>query len=98
MGAELRVDFPELKAAAARWSGLTSGLAAPTTPWPGQPFQPTTAAVAGVHTALDLAAAALTSRTTATIALVATGADHYDMNEATAAGEFAGVVLTTAEL
>lgn len=95
MGAEVRVDIHQLKAAAGRWSGWNSELAAPAAPWPGQAFQPTTAAVVGVHAAVDLAETILADRTGATVGLVAAGVDHYVENEDSAAGKLAGVVHPT---
>lgn len=88
MGAEVRVDIHQLKAAAGRWSGWNSELAAPAAPWPGQ-------AVVGVHAAVDLAETILADRTGATVGLVAAGVDHYVENEDSAAGKLAGVVHPT---
>ncbi|ABL03713.1 conserved hypothetical protein [Mycobacterium ulcerans Agy99] len=52
---QLRVEVPQLEATAGEWSQRSATLAALTLPSPGQPFQPTTAAVSSAHTAVGLA-------------------------------------------
>lgn len=88
---ELRIDVTQLKAAASQWRELSTRLSVLAPPSPGQPFQPTTAAVGGAHAAVGLAAAVLTARTQATTGAVVAGAAGYVNNEATAAAEMAAV-------
>ena len=91
MGAgQLQVVVDRLLAAASRWRGLSAQLN-PSLPSPGQPFQPTTAAVNGVNTAIGVAAGALMARTQATAAGVAAAAGGYSEQEVTAVGEMAAV-------
>ncbi len=88
---QLRVEVPQLEATAGEWSQRSATLAALTLPSPGQPFQPTTAAVSSAHTAVGLAAAALTTRTQETIVAVESGATQYATNETTSPAEMAAV-------
>lgn len=87
----LRIDVQQLQATASQWSQRSAELAALTPPSPGEPFQPTTAAVGHAHGTVDLAAAALTTRTQSTTVAVETGATRYGANEETAAAEMAAV-------
>lgn len=87
----LRVDVQQLQATASRWSQRCAELAALTPPAAGEPFQPITAAVGSVHVAVELAAAALTTRTQSTALAVMTGARRYGANEETAAAEMAAM-------
>ncbi|WP_421845337.1 hypothetical protein [Mycobacterium sp.] len=84
---QLQVDVPQLEATAGEWSQRSAALAALTPPSLGQPFQPTTAAVSTAHAAVDLAAAALTTRAQETTVAVETGATRYATNEAISATE-----------
>ncbi|WP_372516842.1 hypothetical protein [Mycobacterium szulgai] len=85
------VDVQQLQATASRWSQRSAELAALTPPAAGEPFQPITAAVGSVHVAVELAAAALTTRTQSTALAVMTGARRYGANEETAAAEMAAM-------
>ncbi|OSC38478.1 hypothetical protein [Mycobacterium decipiens] len=82
---QLQIDVDQLAATAGQWGVGSADLYGLEPPSPGQPFQPTTAAVSGAHVAVDLAAAALIARAQATTASVADGAARYVSNEATAA-------------
>jgi hypothetical protein len=83
---DLQVLPPELLAAAAQWEGLSTQLVR-VPPSPGQPFQPTTAAVTSVNAAIGVEAAALAARTQSTTAGVTTAAGGYVSQEAIAEGE-----------
>jgi hypothetical protein len=88
---ELHVVLDQLRVTASQWHGLGAELAGAAPPSPGQPFQPTTAAVNGVNAAVRVAAAVLTARTQATAAGVAVAAAGYGNQEAAGAGEMAAV-------
>ncbi len=88
---ELRVDVRQLGATARQWREFSTELAVLAPPSQGRPFQPTAAAVGGVHTAVGLAAATLAARTQATTGAVEAGAAGYVTNEATAVAEMAAV-------
>jgi hypothetical protein len=85
----------QLRVTASQWQGLGAQLAEATPPSPGQPFQPTTAAVNGVNAAIGVAAAAFMARTQATAAGVAAAAAEYGNQEAAAANEMAAVLQVT---
>jgi hypothetical protein len=91
---ELQVVVGELQATASQWQELSAEFSAPT-PSPGQPFQPSTAAVNGVDTAIGVAVAAITARTQATAAAVAAAATGYANQDNTAAGALAAVSRAT---
>ncbi len=88
---QLRIDVKQLRAIASQWREPCTELNAVAPPLPGQPFQPTTAAVGGVNASVDLAAAALTARIQTTTSAVDAGVADYLNNEATAATEMATV-------
>ncbi len=91
MGAnELQVVVDELQAAASQWQRLSAEFTAPT-PTPGQPFQPSTAAVNGVNTAIGVAVEAIMTRTQSTAAAVAAAASGYVNQDDAAAGALAAV-------
>jgi hypothetical protein len=87
---ELQVVVDELRATASQWQVLSAELNAPT-PSPGHPLQPSTAAVNGVNAAIGVAVAAITARTQATAAAVATSAAGYVNQDDTAEGALAAV-------
>ncbi len=87
----LRLDAHELHDRSNQWSERSADLAVVAPPSPGLPFQPTTSAVGSAHTAVELAAAALTARIQATFVAVAAGAAGYVGSEATATADVAAV-------
>jgi hypothetical protein len=91
---ELQVVVGELQATASQWQRLSADFAAPM-PSPGQPFQPSSAAVNGVNAAIGVAVAAITSRTQATAAAVAAAAAGYVNQDNTAAGTLAALSHVT---
>ncbi|WP_204081554.1 hypothetical protein [Mycobacterium riyadhense] len=88
---ELRIDVHQLRATASQWRELDADLGVLAPPLRGQPWQPITAAVSGVHTAMGLAAAALAVRTQATAGAVEAAVAGYVTNEAVAGAEMAVV-------
>ena len=95
MGAsELQVVVDELQATASQWQGLSAEFTAPT-PSPGQPFQPSSAAVNGGNAAIGVAVATITARTQATAAAVAAAAAGYVNQDDTAAGTLAALSQVT---
>lgn len=87
----LRIDVNQLTETAGQWSALGAELGVRAVPSSGNSFQPTTAAVSSVQTAVGFAAAVLTSRTQATTSAVEAGAAGYVNNEVTCAAELAAV-------
>ena len=92
MGAgSLHVVVEQLLAASAQWQGLSGELVDAPAPSPGEPFQPTTAAISGVNAAVGMAGAAFAAQTRATAAAVAQAATGYTDQEATAQAEMSAV-------
>ncbi|ORA93586.1 hypothetical protein BST31_11130 [Mycobacterium marseillense] len=91
----LRVALDELVATATQWRGLSAQLTGQAPPSPGQPFQPTRAAVNGVNAAIGVAAAALVARTRSTAGGATSAAAGYGRQEATSAGELTSVAAVT---
>jgi hypothetical protein len=91
---ELQVVVGELQTTAGQWQGLSAEFTAPA-PSPGQPFQPSTAAVNGVNAAIGVAVAAIAARTQATAAAVAAAAAGYVNQDDTAAGALAALAQVT---
>lgn len=90
MGTNLKVPSDQLRQAASQWQGLSSGLTgAP--PSPGQPFQPTTAAISAIDSAVGVGAAACVARIEDTATGVVAAAAGYASQDATGQGELAGV-------
>lgn len=81
----------ELQATAARWQGLSGQLTAGVSPSPGQPFQPTSAALSSLYTAIGATASTLAARTGATAGAVTQAAAGYANQEAIGAAEMAAV-------
>ncbi|WP_082974718.1 hypothetical protein [Mycobacterium sp. E3247] len=88
----IQVDVEQLIAAASQWHAVGAELGVVGVPSPGRPFQPTSAAVGGVHAAICIAAATLSARAHETASAVEAGAGGYVANEATAAAEMAAVL------
>ncbi|MCV7196789.1 hypothetical protein [Mycobacterium angelicum] len=84
---ELRIDLQQLNVMAGQWRALATEFIVLAPPAPGQPFQPTTAATAGAHTAVGLSAAAFKSRTHATINALEESVAGYVHNESIAAAK-----------
>jgi hypothetical protein len=87
---ELKVPSDQLQQAASQWQSVSSGLTS-TPPSPGQPFQPTTAAICAIDAAIGLGATACTARIQDTAASVVSAAAGYASQDATGQGELAGV-------
>ncbi|WP_090601421.1 hypothetical protein [Mycobacterium lentiflavum] len=87
---ELDVPSDQLQLAASQWRGLGAGLtnAAPS---PGQPFQPTTAAISAIDAAIGISAAACAARIQDTAAAVASAAAGYTNQDASGQGQLAAV-------
>ena len=71
--------------------GLGAQLTATTPPPPGQPFQPTTAAVSGIDALISAAGAALSARTQQTATGMTTAGTHYASQEAKNAVDMSGI-------
>lgn len=96
MGSDgLQVVLDQLGAMAGRWQGLGAQLTATTPPSPGQPFQPTTAAVSTIYAMMSNDAAAFAARTQETAGQVTNAAAGYGSREATSAGEMADIAKAT---
>ncbi|OBB95927.1 hypothetical protein [Mycobacterium sp. 852002-40037_SCH5390672] len=91
----LQVVLDQLGAMAGRWQGLSAQLTATTPPSPGQPFQPTTAAVSSIHAMITTDAATFATRTQETATQVTNAAAGYGNQEATSADEMADVPKVT---
>jgi hypothetical protein len=87
---ELKVPSDQLRQAAVQWQGLSSGLTS-AAPSPGQPFQPTTAAVGAIDAAIGVGAAAATARLQDTAAAVMSAATGYTNQDITGQGQLAAV-------
>ncbi|OBK12637.1 hypothetical protein [Mycobacterium asiaticum] len=88
---ELQVGLDELRATAAQWQGLSAQFTEPVPPSPGQPFQPTTAALNTVNAAVRAAAASLLARTEATADGLVSAAGQYGIQEATSTADMSNV-------
>lgn len=96
MGSDgLQVVLDQLAAMAGQWQGLSAQLTAATPPSPGQPFQPTTAAVNSINAMIGTDAAAFATRTQETAGQVTNAAVAYGSQEASSAGEMADVPKVT---
>lgn len=96
MGSDgLQVALDELGATATQWQTLSAQLTGLVPPSPGQPFQPTTAALNSVNAAIGTAAASLVARTQATAGGVVDAAGGYSSQEATSAGDMTAVTAVT---
>ncbi|WP_322860101.1 hypothetical protein U8D42_12805 [Mycobacterium europaeum] len=96
MGSDgLQVVLDQLAATAGQWQGLGAQLIATTPPSPGQPFQPTAAAVSSINAMISTDAAAFASRTQETAGQVTNAAGGYGSQEAKSAGEMANVPKVT---
>ncbi|OMC14957.1 hypothetical protein [Mycobacterium sp. SP-6446] len=87
----LRVVPPELQAMAAQWQGLSAGFTNTAPPSPGQPFQPTTAAISAIDAAIGVSAAACAARIQDTAAGVAAAASGYTGQDAAGQSQLGGV-------
>ncbi|MCA2244758.1 hypothetical protein JF781_20570 [Mycobacterium sp. WUMAC-067] len=96
MGSDgLQVALDQLAATAGQWQGLGAQLTATTPPSPGQPFQPTTAAVSSINAMVSADAAAFATRTQETAGQVTNAAAHYGSQEATNATDMSNVPKVT---
>ncbi|MEE6139844.1 hypothetical protein SKC41_26400 [Mycobacterium sp. 050128] len=87
---ELKVPSDQLLQAAAQWRGLCAGLAT-TAPSPGQPFQPTTAAVGTIDAGIGMGSAACAVRIQDTAAKVTSAAAGYVNQDVSGQGQLAAV-------
>ncbi|MCV7076976.1 hypothetical protein [Mycobacterium szulgai] len=87
---ELKVAADQLRQTATQWQGLSTGFGT-TAPSPGQPFQPTTAAITAIDAAIGVGAAVCAVRIQATAASVAAAATGYTSQDASGRSELAGV-------
>lgn len=92
---ELQVVLDQLQVTAGQWQSRSARFTSLAPSLPGQPFQPTTAAVSGVNAAINAAATAFVARTQSTAASVAAASTGYGNQEATAAGELAAATHVT---
>lgn len=91
MGNGLQVALDQVAATAGQWRGLSAQFTATAPPSPGQPFQPTTAAVSGIDALVSAAGSALAARIQQTATGVSTAVAHYSDQEATNAVNMSGV-------
>lgn len=91
----LQVVLDEVRATAGQWQGLSARFAEAVPPAPGQPFQPTTAAVNGVNAAIGIDTAAFASRIQSTAAGMTSATTAYTNQEATGAGEMTAIAPVT---
>ncbi|WP_077081852.1 hypothetical protein [Mycobacterium numidiamassiliense] len=90
MGTNLKVPSDQLQQAAVQWQRLSSGLtSAP--PSPGQPYQPTTAAISAIDAAVGAGAAACTARIQDTAASVVSAAAGYANQDAAGQSQLGAV-------
>lgn len=87
----MQVGLDQVTTTVGQWQGLGAQLTATTPPPPGQPFQPTTAAVSGINAMVGAAAAALAARTQETTTGMTTAGTKYASQEATNAAEMSNV-------
>lgn len=96
MGSDgLQVVLDQLAAMAGQWQGLGAQLTATTPLSPGQPFQPTTAAVSSINAMISTDAAAFATRTQETAGQMTKAAAGYGSQEVTSAGKMADVTKVT---
>lgn len=88
---ELKVPSDQLLQAATQWQGISAGLTS-AAPSPGQPFQPTTAAIGAIDAATGVGAAACVARIQDTAAKVTSAAAGYTNQDAGGQGQLAAVV------
>lgn len=91
----LQVVLDQLAATAGQRRGLGAQLTVATPPSPGQPFQPTTAAVGNINAMIEADAKAFATRTQDTADQVTHAAAGYGSQEARSAGEMADVTQVT---
>jgi hypothetical protein len=88
---ELKVLSDQLQQAATQWQGLGAGFRGTAAPWPGEPFEPTTAAITAIDAAIGVGAAACTARIQDTAAKVMSAAAGYTSQDATGQNQIAAV-------
>ncbi|CQD10605.1 hypothetical protein BN000_02190 [Mycobacterium europaeum] len=96
MGSDgLQVPLDQLAAMATQWQGLGAQLTATTPPSPGQPFQPTAAAVSSIDALISAAGATLAARIQETATGMTTAGANYGTQEATNARDMSDVTKVT---
>lgn len=78
---------------AGQWQGLSAQFTTITPPSPGQPFQPTTAAISIVDSAIGTATTSLIARTQQTADGAVSAVEGYGNQEATNAADMTNVTV-----
>lgn len=87
---EFKVPSEQLQQAATQWLSLSGGLRG-SAPSPGQPFQPTTAAISAIDAAVGVASAACMARIQDTAGKISSAAAGYTKQDASGQSELAAV-------